>query len=348
MAEATIANIKKLDDMYIQIVNSLLLNITDGTISNFNINSFFRDIAIYTANQECSIKAACEEFSIDQRQVDIHKKGSNILVHELSELYSSVTSDSLKILNLSNFLVYWADIYIFRNNYALTKQISLIEAGISPSKAYEIINFEHTDFTLTRSFNQIITNILSKNESLAIINKRLRTELNNAQNKIKMIEAENLSTLDLSTNLPNRSKALETLESMSNNDVAVLMINIANYKNISNASGSDAANSVVLTIADAIQDLVRNDDMLFSTKKGELMLICPKLNETGAINIANSIISKATKDSEVLKQLQGLEETIINIGIAISNGSSSVENILKLADSNLKKAAKKNESCFII
>lgn len=348
MAEIIIENIKKFDEEYVKITNSLLRSIADESISTFDINSFFKNIAFYAANQINNIKLVGEIFNIDEREMELHKKGYELLVDELDKTCSLVNEEPYEIVNLSMFLIYWADINIFRHNQALLKQISLIDSGSSPKYAYEIINFKDADLTLTRAFNTLISKILDKTEKLTNTNRSIKVNLQDVKDKLTKMEEKAFSIIDPITDLPNRSKALELLQDLIPNGVAVFIISMTSYKDMVSTKGLDSTDTTLLAVVNSIKNLVRSDDSLFSTKKGELMLISPKLNETGAINIANSILSKVHKDEEVIRKLRDYDKLHLNIGISISNTTSTVSDMLQEADNNLKQAIKNGPNKFVI
>lgn len=340
--------IKSFDEEYIKITNSLIRSIADESISTFDINSFFRDIAIYAANQIANIKLATKLFGIDERQVASHKKGYDFLVNELDKMCSIVNDKPYEVINLSIFLVYWADENIFRHNYALLKQILLIESGISPQKAYDIINFKDTPLTLRKAYGLLIYRIIDKNEKLVNTNRSIKYNLQDIKDRLQKMEENAFSVLDPVTDLPNRSKALEILQTLIPKGVCVMIISVTNYKDMINIKGLDAANTALLAVINSIKELIRSDDMLFSTKKGELMLLLPKINETSAISIANLLLNRVPKDRSVMEKLKGYDKLSLNIGISISNRDSTIASMLQTADRNLKKSIHNGSNKFAI
>lgn len=344
----TTDKIKNFDEEYIKITNGLIRSIADESISVFDINSFFKNIAIYAANQIDNIKLATKIFDIDERQISSHKKGYDFLVNELDKMCSIVNDEPYEVIKLAIFLVYWADENIFRHNYALLKQISLIESGISPKRAYDIINFKDTPLTLTKAYSLLISKILEKNEKLVGVNKNIKYNLQDIKDRLKKMEEKAFSILDPVTDLPNRSKALEILQTLIPKGVSMMIILLTNYKDLINLKGLESADTLLIKVINSIKNLIRSDDMLFSTKKGELMLLSPNINETGAINIANLLLNRVPKDSSITEELKGYNNLSINIGISISNSNSTVTSMLQTADKNLKASIQKGDNEFVI
>ena len=68
------------------------------------------------------------------------------------------------------------------------------------------------------------------------------------------------------------------------------------------------------------------------------MIICQNLNEASAINISNILIERITKNTVLNTLLGSFDKLSVNIGIALFQSVSDIDDLLILADRKLKNA----------
>ncbi|MSN95829.1 diguanylate cyclase [Campylobacter sp. FMV-PI01] len=345
-----INHIKNRNSNYMKLVSDLGKNLVNNSLAYFEIQIFFKKMAHYSANQFEDILNLMHNYQIDERQVQIHKTSQDKFIKELSVLCSKIEEDTNNVRILLNFLIYFADFKILKQDEILLQQILLINSGKSPKEAFEMTNLINFQTDTVKIFNEIL-------DSALLINQKFKEENSNLLNEIKIIKTKSLElskkyatipTFDPLTNLPNQIQATKGLEiSIKNSEqfnqkLATILININEYSYILNNFGTDKALDVVLIVVDLLKASIRSGDILYSIRQDEFLIICQNTNETGAINIANNIF-KNIKNNNQLKNIskkfksefQDFEITL-NIGIVVSKNSMSVDEINHKLSKNLE------------
>ena len=352
MSLEIVKNIENKNSDYIKLLDNFSINLSNNTLTFFDIQNFFKELGEYSANQFLNIEKAIKEFGIDKRQEEIHLKNQKLFIQELAFICSFVSEDINKVKVLLNFLLYWTDLEIFKQNRGLIMQIELIEKGMEPSVAYELTNISNEDSMFARSVNKFINTLIKNNNELVDKNRALNDRIKNLEEKIEKSKSEFYLQVDNLTNLPNRSQGIKTLELLlsknKENSVGIFLISFTNYNQILEKFGSKIANGLTLTLITLIDSITRSDDIIYSMKRGEFMVICPNLNEASAINIANSLLDKAKNNSIIKSLLNEHQNLDINIGIALSDRYNDSKIMLQKADFNLKEAKKEEGSSFKI
>lgn len=155
-------------------------------------------------------------------------------------------------------------------------------------------------------------------------------------------QLEHLANTDSLTGLPNRNEFFNSLEKeikrnkRSGSDVAILVIDVDNYKNINTLRGFEFGDKVIGFAAHKIIECLRETDLLARLSGSEFAVILPDTDIKGAYfaaerirkNIANEVINSG--DSEGLK-------IAVSIGVSAAKAQDKIDSthLYKLADTRL-------------
>ena len=177
-----------------------------------------------------------------------------------------------------------------------------------------------------------------------------RTEYKLIEEKVR-----HLAYHDSLTGLPNRmllkDRASQALSQSRRNRYtgAILFLDLDNFKVINDTLGHHAGDKMLVETADRLNNLVRAEDTVSRIGGDEFVVLLPRLQKS----LEEAIISAGTvadKIHDVLKQPYKIVEktlyTSTSIGIALfSEKDSSIEDLLKNADTAMYEAKKEGRSC---
>jgi len=172
------------------------------------------------------------------------------------------------------------------------------------------------------------------------------------RNAMLYLEAIRSARLDALTGVGNRfafSRAYEREHALAvrhKNDLSLLILDIDHFKKINDCFGHLAGDQVLKEVASALQDAMRQTDMIFRYGGEEFTAILTKTDGDGARVIAERIRRRV----EALTILQAGERirVTISIGIGSLNDANNDRQMFEIADNNLYLAKRngRNQVCF--
>ncbi len=167
----------------------------------------------------------------------------------------------------------------------------------------------------------------------------------------KKLELDHLAYHDTLTNLPNRalffdrlSQAIKTAH-RDNKKVALLFIDLDNFKEINDTFGHDTGDRVLQIIAQRLEQLVRESDTVARLGGDEFTIVLGELKHgEDSVVLADKILEAIQKPIEIEKHHFYLS---CSIGIAIyPDDAQRAEELIKFADSAMYKAKKEGKNNF--
>ncbi|MCI6988423.1 MAG: diguanylate cyclase [Campylobacter sp.] len=338
--------IKFSNDKFIELLNSLAKKIYNDSLSYFELQNFFKDIARYAAHSFTEEKSLLEKYDIDIHFKQIIINHQNFFLKEIDEICKNSDKNLKSSTNLLNFLIFWLDDHIFNKINMLIDQILFIQMGNESKKAYEISKIKQSDKLLSKIINRS-TQILRKNlKELQDENKRLEELLAQKNSEIGYIKDKHrdIFSTDSITNLPNKSEAIRQMDLLfeNNQEFFAMLIRYPNYNNLLATQGIRSTKESLKLIADIFQLSLESGDSVFSLNAGDFLVISPNASESNVINLANKIISKIEYNSELSITTQK-EKSVLSLSILNSSEfKSSNEMLNKLENKiieNLKESS---------
>jgi len=194
---------------------------------------------------------------------------------------------------------------------------------------------------------QSLTPIISNNKVVRVVySAKDNTELHNAQETIGL-----LAYYDPLTALPNRRlyqdrfKQALSRASRYNTKIALLYLDLDNFKNINDTKGHDFGDMLLQHVAEILKINVRDADTVARLGGDEFSIILNDLNENeDIVNITTNIL----KNLNAPKIIDNYELTIqCSIGISIyPDDSDNVEELMRCADMAMYHAKGQGKNTF--
>jgi diguanylate cyclase (GGDEF)-like protein len=192
-------------------------------------------------------------------------------------------------------------------------------------------------------------------EQLSVVNQDLKNEVKERhilEGQLAAVteqgEADRKASLhDVLTGLPNRALFHDRLEhgiaqaQRHGWTLAVMFVDLDNFKAINDTHGHDVGDSVLRTIATRLKDGTRSDDTVSRHGGDEFLYLLMEIrDERDAVAIAQKIIAAIRAPCEIRLHGRALTLTVeASIGIAVfPAGGQTVEALIKSADTAMYQA----------
>jgi len=153
-----------------------------------------------------------------------------------------------------------------------------------------------------------------------------------------------LASIDSMTNLSNRrhfydtSKPLFNLAKRNSKEIAIMMIDIDNFKNINDTYGHKVGDDIIIILAKKLLKMTRNSDIVARWGGEEFLILLPETNLDGAIKIAENIRNEVEKLVVIVEKNIKIKHTI-SIGIStVYEKDIDIDFSITRADKALYKA----------
>ena len=172
------------------------------------------------------------------------------------------------------------------------------------------------------------------------------TELKAANQRMQQ-----LALFDSLTGLANRRLFLDRLEQAINGarrhhrQVALLFLDLDQFKRINDTLGHDAGDLLLLTVADRLKSCVRNQDTVARLGGDEFTVLLNDVRESHHVTVAAKNILKTLKEPIRLQKQEVIVSTSIGVTVAPSD-SDDPETLMKNADLALYRAKEKGRDRY--
>lgn len=164
--------------------------------------------------------------------------------------------------------------------------------------------------------------------------------------KVANQRMEQLALFDSLTGLANRRLFLDRLEQAVINakrhhcQVALLFLDLDQFKRINDTLGHDAGDMLLLTVADRLKSCVRSQDTVARLGGDEFTILLNDIHDPQAVNIAAKNILRTLKTPIRLQNQEVIVSTSIGVTVA-PDDSDDPECLMKNADLALYRAKEK-------
>lgn len=176
-----------------------------------------------------------------------------------------------------------------------------------------------------------------------VANRTQELQLEVDERRLAQEQLDNLAYYDSLTKLPNRASLMENLKysikraKQKNNKVAVLFIDIDNFKTINDSLGHDAGDQLIIQVAQRLKNCLRNEDTINRFGGDEFVGILQDVhNHTDIKHVTDRMLASLADPIDI-----GMSEvyTSVCIGIALyPDDDNKGVNILKYADAAMYHA----------
>ncbi|WP_028109296.1 diguanylate cyclase [Ferrimonas futtsuensis] len=179
---------------------------------------------------------------------------------------------------------------------------------------------------------------MAEQVGLALANIRLRDNL------------KDQAIRDPLSGLFNRRHMMEFLETQlalserRQEPLSMLMLDIDHFKKFNDTFGHDSGDFVIQRVAKELTEQVRKSDLVCRYGGEELAVICPDTDATGALDLANKLIT-AIAALELNHNGQALGRVTLSAGVSCTSGNPvTLELLMKMADEALYSAKQKGRN----
>lgn len=197
---------------------------------------------------------------------------------------------------------------------------------------------------LTQCFNSMLATIEHRDQTLEWqVSKRTK------QLKVANSQLKEQAYKDALSGFPNRRYLLELMQALINNihrrPFTIMFIDLDGFKEVNDTMGHDAGDLLIVSAANRIKYIMRQEDTLARLGGDEFTLLINGMNEPATIaNIAEKVRLTLTNPFHI----SGEDVTVTaSIGIcSYPDSGSSVESIMKKADLAMYAAKDAGRNCF--
>jgi diguanylate cyclase (GGDEF)-like protein len=224
--------------------------------------------------------------------------------------------------------------------------VKIIKKAITQNKEVEYIVAKAADDlhqVNTELANEVAERLLIQNELSGIKNDLADVRDDLSKSQAKEEELREVALHDALTGLPNRLLFEERLNhgliqaKRHGWKLAVLFMDIDNFKNINDSYGHDLGDKVLLTVADRLQAATREEDTVSRWGGDEFMCLLSEVKEEADVTrLAELIVKRISKAFKFKGTVLSIK---VSIGIAIYPADGETADILfKNADTAMYKA----------
>ncbi|MGJ8645795.1 MAG: bifunctional diguanylate cyclase/phosphodiesterase [Marinomonas colpomeniae] len=166
-------------------------------------------------------------------------------------------------------------------------------------------------------------------------------------------ELEKRAYYDHLTGLANRGSFFQQCESILNKTLlddtplSIVMMDVDHFKNINDAYGHKAGDSVLKKLAEVSQSVLRQDDLIARIGGEEFAILLPSTKEEGAIRVAEKLRVAIEKSMVLSPENQKIYLTV-SLGVAYKkSGYCSVDELLSQADKALYQSKDAGRNCVL-
>lgn len=128
---------------------------------------------------------------------------------------------------------------------------------------------------------------------------------------------------------------------------ALLVVDADNFKNINDAFGHQAGDTALKDIVQALQASVSKQDIIGRIGGEEFAIFLPQTNSDTA-QITAEKLRKAVENIQFTPDENSLYPLSISIGIAMSSGSFTTSQLMRMADQSLYQAKAKGRNQVVM
>jgi hemerythrin len=282
-----------------------------------------------------------EDVGLDARFLEVQRTAHRLFAARLVRVLGHRPAGYHLLQDLAQFLVEWLQRHIIHLDQGITRQIHLIEAGLSPSAAYE--EEAGLDLSAPEPAAQIVGSLLAvvhqKNRELreASVQVEELVELR-TEELVKTNESlHSLATHDELTGLANRRMAVSVLNQRlaeyqrSASVFSVLLLDLDQFKGVNDQFGHQEGDAVLQAVARHLTRTVRQTDLVCRLGGDEFLVICPLCDEVDGLAVAEKLVreSHPTWDPQGRQSWNGS----ISVGVAeVGQATTGVDQLLAQAD----------------
>lgn len=330
----------------VDLINGLAASLVDGhTPDHEHLTVAHAALLDYTQTHFADEERLMAEFDLDPRHITYHRSQHDFFVQQLTSL--PLQGDDASTQTTLSFLVGWLSHHILGLDQSLARQVMAIRGGADASSSFlaEASRRKQDSDPLLEAINVMFKVVSERNQELLRTNQLLEqrvaertAELTRANQHLQL-----LAVNDELTGLPNRRFAISMLAELwqglqrNNGFVAVLMLDADKFKQVNDHHGHATGDALLRKLALQLRQAVRGSDIVCRLGGDEFLVVCPRCDRAGAIQVAEKILESATPHRTENGNI--FWDGCMSIGVAmLSAEMAQPEDLLLAADKALYRA----------
>ena len=341
-------------------INNIALLLSDRTNAHLDI----LEKTLPTLMEYTSFHFGAEEkimilAQVDERHVRYHQGQHASFIAEINEYNNAVHAGNINYQRLLTYLIDWLAYHILGVDHALVKQISMIEAGVSPEQAYvtsmQSVADKHMLDPFLRALDGLFREVCQRNQELSELNKSLESKVTERTLALRNAneQLEHIAFTDALTGIPNRRYILFRLakefehSAQHHTNISCMLIDADGFKRVNDTYGHDAGDKVIWQLAKELQHAVRTDDVVGRLGGDEFFIILPNTDLQGATYVAENVRCAVSK--LIVPVGDGVWKGSVSIGVASRNEQTlQYEDLIKRADKGVYLSKENGRNCVSI
>lgn len=343
-----------------------------STMQHSEIERVYGCLLDYATRHFSDEEALMHEIGIDPRHLEFHEGQHHAFISEILREQTGIAEDPVAAKTLLGFLGHWLIFHILGCDKSMARQFAAIETGVAATDAFarEKQSTGEDSDPLLQALNAMVEQVMDRNSQLVRMNETLESrvadrtqELQQANASlsglISRLEAEmaesrrlgaeltranedllHLAQTDALTGLPNRRHAMDRIaqawsESQRHGSpVACVVLDADGFKQVNDAYGHDAGDVVLRELARVLRALIRKEDVLCRMGGDEFLIICPRTDKAGALELAEHL--RANVHALHIQVGAGTWHGSLSLGVAEREASCvKVDDLINAADKGL-------------
>ena len=354
--------IKDVDDQHrylVELVNKYGDLIAENTVSQDDAKKALSELTGYTTYHFHEEEVLMHKAGIATQHFEIHREQHQKFIDDINEFAVAINNSSRENLlrQLLEYLIQWLVCHILGSDQNMARQISAIEDGLEATEAYSREEREHKAAVgpLLTALQTLFEQVSERNKELIFLNQSLEKKVEQRTKQLSLANQrlEVLSYTDVLTQLPNRRYALRELDQLweesveKNKPMACMLIDVDKFKEVNDTSGHDAGDEVLVKLSERFLNNFRKEDTVCRLGGDEFLAICPGLNLTDALELANHVLGNVNQ----IRMRYGdyCWEGSISVGVSERRQEmTDSRELIKAADNAVYKAKSlgRNQVCY--
>ncbi|WP_427977145.1 GGDEF domain-containing protein [Agarivorans sp.] len=351
--ETGITQVDQQHRQLINLINKIGQLLTENQTSSSELKSLNIELHTYVKEHFQTEEQLMAQHRVDVRHLKPHVQAHHEFLNEISKLNQLDQSAKYQqVKNLLDYLIQWLAYHILGIDQVLAKQLQAIQQGHSAAQAYEDSEQPNDLATepLIGALRGLFHQVSIRNHELVELNQNLEKKVQERTLALQKTNRhlQSLAHTDVLTSLPNRRHAMLQLKELwtqaaqLQQPLSCMMIDADHFKQINDNNGHDAGDAVLMLLARALRESVRNDDVVARLGGDEFLLICPNTNLQDAHQLGHSLRERISQ-----MPLNNSKYSVsVSIGIAsLDKSMEHHEMLIKAADKAVYQAKADGKNC---
>ncbi len=313
--------------LLVDLINELSSNLdAEGTEAAEHFHTVVTRTFEFASNHFADEEKMMREIGVDTRHFGQHFTDHQRFIEQLNNIWDARHTITSPASVLLEFLVAWIRFHILDEDQSLVRQIKRIQAGESPSEAYEAVEASIDRTNSIRAAGRHLHQVMAEQiEYLVKSNQLLEARVMERTRELETCNQrlEMLSRMDGVLGISNRAyfdervKTEWRLARRNKQPISLLMVDVDFLRQYNEAYGHLEGDNCLRSVARAMREgLFRPTDIVARFGGEELVALLPNTTLDGARLVAERI--KATVDSYAIPHAASSISTRVTVSIGLA------------------------------